>query len=398
MPLGEYKDFDECVRKNSDKDDPKAYCGALKAKLEGELPPTEQFRARDFFDTLQEAEFQVEEGTGKLRAKIRIIKAGLSKNNRNYRATAVKEAVNKGMFNGIRMFINHNKDGSPLKRGMKELVSAIETTEWNEQDQAMDGWVEFFDKEFYDYAQRAKDYIGPSINALVRGTRIPQATGRALEDIQAFHEPRSVDWVVYPAAGGAILAFEDEEDEDDMSVDWTKITPEEFQKNVPASVLEQIKAEAKAEAEKNVKPAQEGEEKEGETKVLTQEEIQALVDEGIRKHDEEVQKVRLRQEAAATELRAAFAKSGLPEKTRTRVMASFEGIEEYDEKKVEAAITAAKEELQAVGAGPHITGMGPSGDSSENKGPKPFSVKESVESVFGMHQTPAKTDDSQKES
>ena len=33
-PLGEYKNFAECVKKNQDKEDPDAYCGAIKAKAE----------------------------------------------------------------------------------------------------------------------------------------------------------------------------------------------------------------------------------------------------------------------------------------------------------------------------------------------------------------------------
>jgi len=36
MPFGDYKDFDDCVAKNSDKDDPKAYCTAIKKQIEGE--------------------------------------------------------------------------------------------------------------------------------------------------------------------------------------------------------------------------------------------------------------------------------------------------------------------------------------------------------------------------
>ena len=34
-PMGEYKDFDDCVSKNQDKDDPEAYCGEVKRKIEG---------------------------------------------------------------------------------------------------------------------------------------------------------------------------------------------------------------------------------------------------------------------------------------------------------------------------------------------------------------------------
>lgn len=35
MPFAGYKDFDTCVKKNADKKDPRAYCGAIMAKVEG---------------------------------------------------------------------------------------------------------------------------------------------------------------------------------------------------------------------------------------------------------------------------------------------------------------------------------------------------------------------------
>ena len=35
MPFAEYEDFDDCVRKNQDKNDHEAYCAAIKEKVEG---------------------------------------------------------------------------------------------------------------------------------------------------------------------------------------------------------------------------------------------------------------------------------------------------------------------------------------------------------------------------
>lgn len=45
MPFGEYKDFADCVAKNSDKEDPKAYCAAIKRQIEGDV------RRKIAFDT-----------------------------------------------------------------------------------------------------------------------------------------------------------------------------------------------------------------------------------------------------------------------------------------------------------------------------------------------------------
>jgi len=36
MPLGKYKNFKDCVRKNRDKSNPEAYCGSIYWKVEGQ--------------------------------------------------------------------------------------------------------------------------------------------------------------------------------------------------------------------------------------------------------------------------------------------------------------------------------------------------------------------------
>lgn len=38
MPFGEYKDFDDCVRKNKDKRNPEAYCAEVHKKIIGKWP------------------------------------------------------------------------------------------------------------------------------------------------------------------------------------------------------------------------------------------------------------------------------------------------------------------------------------------------------------------------
>lgn len=34
-PMGKYRDFADCVARNQDKDDPEAYCGSIKHRVEG---------------------------------------------------------------------------------------------------------------------------------------------------------------------------------------------------------------------------------------------------------------------------------------------------------------------------------------------------------------------------
>lgn len=325
-----------------------------------------------------------EEVDGKMMATVRILKAGMSKNRRTYPPHVVKEAVDNKLFDGIRMFIDHDKKRpNPNERPFLDMVSAVESTSYDEPSQSMIGRVQFFDRAFYERVQAAKDFMGVSINALVKGTR-RVTNGQVYEDVSGWTQPRSVDWVVFPAAGGAILAFEDE-DEPNM-IDWTKVTAEELKKN-NSVVFESIAAEAKAEAAKELKTDPDPKD-DGEKVILTQESIASMIAEGvlavIEDRDKKAAERAAKQQSASAKVREAFEHSGLPTKTRTRVMAGFEGVEEFDSEAVAEAIKGAKEELQAAGAGPIIHGMGPSGAGGSEKAEASFSVHESVMSSFGI--------------
>lgn len=406
MPFAGYKDFEECVRKNSDKSDPKAYCGSIKAATEGLMAPKkksstptlEEFRGVEIIDfdggfiSAQESE------DGRLTAKIRIIKAGLSKNNRNYRPSALEKAARDGIFNGTRMFVNHTERGkSPLSRGFMDMVSAIESTEYDKENQALNGNVEFFDKDFYDRVNRAKKFAGVSIDSLLRGTRTPQPGGRALEDIHEFTQPRSVDWVVYPAAGGQILAMEEEEGESVGEIDWAAVeaeagtlSAEDLKKNSP-TLWKLFHPEGTAEK----LPVHGNAPESTAAEYVAREDVEEIVIARLTAYEQEQKLIKQKQEAAAEQVRAAFASSGLPPVVRARVMHGFEGISEFSQEAVQKAIDDAKEELKAVGVGPRISGMGPGGTPASGDGVKTFSVKESVEAQFGKK--PAASGDASKE-
>lgn len=372
MPFGEYKDFDDCVRKNSDKEDPKAYCGTIKAAVEGDS--MSDFQADTTLRVHIDESAVFEEVDGRMMATVRILKAGKSKNRRNYSPKVVKEAVDRKIFDGALMFKDHDrKRGEPQQRGIDEMVSTIESTTFDEATNSAIGRVEFFDRPFFNKAQAAKDRLGVSINALVKGTRQVIA-GEVQEDITGWGRGRSVDWVLFPSAGGQILAFEDEDVE--PMLDWSKVTPEELKKNAPA-VYEQMQKEAVAEAEKANPPADD-KKTDPPVDAVPREEVQSMITKAL----EDAQKVASEKQgkitATATKIRDAFEKSGLPPRTRARIMASYEGVEEFDEAAVTESIKTAKEELDAAGAGPHITGMGPSDGTA--KAVTTFSVHESVRS------------------
>lgn len=47
MPFGDYEDFDDCVRKNQDKEDPEAYCAAIKKAIEGQAQSEQVIHGED---------------------------------------------------------------------------------------------------------------------------------------------------------------------------------------------------------------------------------------------------------------------------------------------------------------------------------------------------------------
>jgi len=198
MPLAGYKDFDECVRKNSDKEDPKAYCGAIKHKVEEST-----HTASEIIDA-SEAEFNKDEATGKMTGRIKIIQAGRAKNPRNYRSSALRKAAKEGVYNGLRMFVNHS-DKPPTKRSLTEMVAAVESTEYDAKTDAVYGNVEFFNPDFYNFANAAKKYMGVSAAHRIRVNYVQEGR-KTIEDVQEIVGGHSVDWVIYPSAGGEAIS------------------------------------------------------------------------------------------------------------------------------------------------------------------------------------------------
>jgi len=340
-------------------------------------PKIEDYRAIDEFD-LTESVFSVEEADGKkkMAGKIAIIKTGMSKNRRNYRESALKESVDKGIWNGVRMFANHSKT-VPLQRPISEMVAAIESTEWNPTTKAIDADVRFFNKDFFEFAQEAKDYMGDSINAMVQGTRVRDGRGQVTEDIHRIVQPHSVDFVIYPSAGGMIHSFEGEGE----MIDWTAITAKDIKENA-AEVYAAIQKETPPPPDppKDPEPPEGG---------LTQEQVNAQIAAALEARDKEQTETKKKIDAVNAKVVEAFKTAGLPEPVAKRVMSAFEGQTEFDEAAVKESIEEAKEELKVLGVGPRIVDQGPSGAAGEPGAKKAFSVQESVKDAFGMNKKKA---------
>jgi len=339
---------------------------------EADKSPTTEHEVVEVFDLSEGTTFSVDEATGKMGAKITIIKAGTSKNNRHYPPEVLENAVNQGHFNGIRMFIDHG--GPPQKRSMKDLVSAIGEAYWDAENQKVTGDVDFFNKEFFEYAQRATNYIGTSISAQVRGYRQKEAS-KVIEKVTGFERVHSTDWVIYPAAGGGVdqFVFEGEQD-----VDWENLTLEELEKNAPG-LVEQLTAKIK----ESLKPADD----EKDTTSFTKEEVEALIETKVKTIRESYDAEQAKKAEAQTKYREFITKAGVPAKTQERLIRQFSDGTEFVEESAKAAVEEAKAELKEAGAGPHITDMGTTGSTDGEKSPRVVTAKDAVESYFKTGQS-----------
>jgi len=315
-----------------------------------------------------EAEF-VQDETGKMTASFVLIKAGRAKNPRTYRASALVKAAQEGIYNGARMFVDHG-DKPPLKRALREMVSAVESTDWDPKVKPLGGIrgkAEIFDKEFFDYASRAKNHMGVSANHQIQVQYVKEGD-QTIQDVVGIPQAYSVDWVLYPSAGGEILNFARESEGEDQ-VEWSDITLDALRANAP-QLIEQLTTE--------LKPTEDP------APVVTAEQIAQMVTEGVQEAITSMNAREAQRQATAKEIREVISKSGLPTRVQTRLISAFADTLEYSEADVKAAVDDAKEELKELGVGPTIKGEGPTGGAPEGGKPTVAVAREGVESVFGF--------------
>lgn len=389
MPFAGYKNFAACVKANSSKKNPQAYCAAVMRKTEkgattktttASKVPTKkealmprEVEVHEIFDA-QEATFDDD----KMEANVTIIRAGRSKNNRNYGSRVLREAVSEGTFNNMRMFVDHS-DKLPLKRSLKEMVSATTTTDYVEDDKGgkIVSLVKFFDKDFYEYAKRAKEHMGDSINSRLRTNVMRQPDGSVYEDVQKILKGYSVDWVLYPAAGGQIDQFFESEGEATVAdVDWANVDEDMLKEHVP-ELYKSILDKAKAEATPPDPDDGDGDD-DDDAEAITKESVERMISEArtswVQEQEEATQSIKKVAETVDA--------SPLPDIVKARIKKSFDG-KKYDRTAVKESIEDAQEELKKLGVGPRITGMGVSGSAGDGKAPV-GRAQEAVMAVFGM--------------
>jgi hypothetical protein len=283
-----------------------------------------------------------------------------------------------------------------MKRSIKELVSGITKTKYVDDHPdgrgRIRGLVKWFNNDFKEFADRAKEHIGVSHDARLAGTR-SRVNGRVKEDIAEIVKAHSVDWVVYPSAGGGIEQFYATEGIEPMeAIDWDSVTLDMVEENAPklATAFKEkysIPATESKKTDDNEDEKKESKKSNGTPAVLDEKAVEEIVTRAL-------ESVSAKSEAKAAvqkQVSDEVNKSTLPDKTKQRVIRSFENADKFDADRVKEAIEEAKEELKAAGAGPKVTGVGPSKQSGT-----PGSlgrVHEAVEAAFSIKKSAAKNAD-----
>jgi hypothetical protein len=340
----------------------------------GELAGT--FKAREVFPA-SEAVF-TQEADGPVRADIVIIKPGESKNRRIYSSDAIRQAVEDGIWENSPMFVDHPDDMRvPHKRKVRDMVAGLTDIRVGPAGEAI-GTATFYNRDFGKFAREAKDHVGVSPVHFFQGQRFRGSDGHYHERVDKVLVNHSVDFVAFPAAGGGIMNFlPAQESEDD--VEWPEITREMIEQHRPDLVQAILATASEGEGD----PAgDKGEQKQPEAKKVEDKKVETRTEETVPVSEvkriaseavEEALRVRSvaesEREAARSKVKNTLDKSGLPQRTRERLLGHLLGADNFEniEAMASEAIEDARTELKEAGAGPRVTGMGPSAAGGQPK-------------------------------
>jgi hypothetical protein len=188
-------------------------------------------------------------------------------------------------------------------------------------------------------------------------SRYRQPDGQIYEDVQKIVKGYSVDWVVFPAAGGGIEQFITEA-EGEAPVEWDEITEEMLKEHNP-KLYESLTASREDEDDPD-EPDDGGDgddDEKGKEAGISLEALGSMIEAKVleerQKWDDELEQRIESERQVATMVDS----STLPDLVKARLKRGFKG-KKFNRIEVKEAVDEAKKELREAGAGPRVTGMG----------------------------------------
>ena len=287
---------------------------------------------------LSEAEFDTE---NKVVKNAILIRAGVSKNRRNYSSTVLRrDGVT--VFDGVRSYFGHVESFFE-RTDPRNLAGTIENVRFQDSDTTLRGDVKYFSdadgvvsKARDAHEAGHKDLLGMSIQTPAKQS-VKRVDGKLVFEVEGLiRDPStSVDIVVGPSAGGRLFEAEDAMDIEVLE----KLTMEQLREVRPdlVKVLEAQKADVTVEGLKTEHP-----------------EIYKQIVDSVPPKKEEVDENKVVEAAkkiadeqiaafrAEMDLKAAIDDANLPKDLGAKVLEKFSG-KSFDEKAVEAEINFFKE-------------------------------------------------------
>lgn len=285
----------------------------------------------------------------------RVIRAGLSGNNNYYPDQVLREAV--PLFAGARVFVKSDSEHiAGQGKDLRNLVGRLVEPDFRAGACADQGEIratlELIEPEgaigvkLREAVSRGMtDLFGLSVD-VVGPARMRTVAGRTFREALKFTRVASVDLIVEPGAGGAIINFVEAQQETTMTLRDLMLAAirernAKLLDGVDADALDDAKLEAiyrealappPAPAPANPAPAQ----------GVTPEQLTAA----------------LRMVEARAQARSAIAASALPKPAQARLSERFEKAERFTEAEVDQAIAAEREYLAQFADSGRVTGLG----------------------------------------
>lgn len=319
-----------------------------------------------------------------LKYKICIIRAGLSQNHNYYPDSVLREAA--PLFKNCRVFVK--SDDLHLQGKGKDfnlLIGRVTEPVFVAGDSAdtgqLQGTLELLEsaapvpqkiREAYN-RKMAKDLFGFSIDAKAKAKRGNRG-GVAVREAVKFTKVLSLDLIVEPSAGGEIIslieAIDDREEQADMKLRERML--EAIKKANKGALPEGLDTENDEAVEAAYREA------------LASNDDDSLepTNPGVKPEDVD-NKIQgaVRMVEARANMRVAVAESGLPDKAKQRLRATFDQRESFTEEEVREAIEAEKEYISSFAGGGQVRGLGDPSfiESGEDHADK---VKEMLDAFF----------------
>jgi len=158
-----------------------------------------------------------------------VVMCGLtSKNGRRYKPEVLRDAINRGVYEGKPFFFDHDSDRKGTRR-VRDLGGEWINTRFDEETQRPRGDIKIlpkFRQDVFDIARTTPRQVAPS--HVVEGkTRRVKENGTVFEDVEYISKGHSIDLVV----GAATINSLTEGDETKMKIDIEELTIDQLREH-----------------------------------------------------------------------------------------------------------------------------------------------------------------------